>query len=52
MSGSKKQKKNSLKSQLEIYQGMRKDWGLVNPVSRIHADKRKKKPKYKNLEEE
>lgn len=41
----KKQKK--VKTYTEIFQATRKDWGCVNPVTRVIPDKRFKKPKYK-----
>ena len=41
----KKQKK--VKTYTEIFQTTRKDWGNVNPVTRVIPDKRFKKPKYK-----
>lgn len=31
---------------------LRNDWGQVKPYTRIHQDKRKKKPKHKKKEEE
>ena len=43
----KKQKK--VKTYVEIFQGERKSWGNVNPVTRVIPDKRFKKPKYKGL---
>ena len=44
----KKQKK--VKTYTEIFQTTRKDWGNVNPVTRVIPDKRFKKPKYKGKE--
>lgn len=44
----KKQKK--VKTYTEIFQSQRKDWGCVNPVTRVIPDKRFKKPKYKGRE--
>lgn len=40
-------KKNKVKTNLEIYQGMRRDWGSINPVTKVIPDKRNKRPKYK-----
>lgn len=40
-------KKNKVKSNLEIYQGMRRDWGSVNPVTKVIPDKRNKRPKHR-----
>jgi hypothetical protein len=39
--------KKKIKSNIEIYQGIRRDWGEVNPVTRIIPDKRRKPPKHK-----
>ena len=33
-----------------IYMRTRRDWGNVNPVTRVIPDKRFKKPKYKGRE--
>ena len=44
----KKQKK--VKTYVEIFQGQRKSWGNVNPVTKVIQDKRFKKPKHKNRE--
>lgn len=44
-----KNKKNSKpRTYVEIYQSVRKDWGNVNPVTRVIPDKRRKPPKHKN----
>lgn len=40
-------KKQKPRTNVEIYQSLRRDWGDVKPVTRIIPDKRKKKPKYK-----
>lgn len=32
----------------EVYRSVRKDWGVLNPVTKIIPDKRNKKPKHKN----
>lgn len=42
--------KKKVKTNYEIIKGMRKDWGAVNPVTKVIPDKRFKKPKYKNKE--
>lgn len=36
-----------VKTNYEIYKGIRKDWGSVNPVTKVIPDKRRKPPKYK-----
>lgn len=36
------------KTSVEIYQSFRRDWGAVNPVTKIIPDKRRRKPKHKN----
>lgn len=43
----KKQNKK-IKTNAEIFQGMRRNWGEINPVTKIIPDKRRKTPKYKN----
>lgn len=43
---SKKSKKTP-KTNLEIYQSMRRDWGSVNPVTKVIPDKRNKRPKHR-----
>ena len=40
-------KQKQVKSYVEIFQGQRKSWGSVNPVTKVIPDKRFKKPKYK-----
>lgn len=37
-----------VKTNIEIYQGIRRDWGNINPVTKVIPDKRRKPPKYKN----
>lgn len=39
--------KNKVKSNLEIYRGIRRDWGSISPVTKIIPDKRRKPPKHK-----
>ena len=38
------------KTNYEIYKSIRRDWGNVNPVTKVIQDKRFKKPKHKNRE--
>ena len=38
------------KTNYEIYKSIRRDWGSVNPVTKVIPDKRHKKPKHKNRE--
>lgn len=40
-------KKNKVKSNYEVYRSIRRDWGEVNPVTKVIPDKRNKKPKHK-----
>jgi hypothetical protein len=44
---SKKKSKVKSRSNYEIYQSIRKDWGALNPVTKVIPDKRNKKPKHK-----
>lgn len=44
---SKKKTKAKSRSNYEIYQSIRKDWGVINPVTKVIPDKRGKKPKHK-----
>ena len=44
---SKKKSKIEPRSNYEIYRSIRKDWGEINPVTKVIPDKRNKKPKYK-----
>ena len=46
MSKTKQNRKS--RTYVEIYQSVRKDWGTVNPVTRVIPDKRRKPPKHKN----
>jgi hypothetical protein len=43
-------KQKKVKTCVEIFQSQRKDWGNVNPVTRVIPDKRFKKPKCKGKE--
>ena len=49
---SKKKSKVKPRSNYEIYCTMRKDWGAINPVTKIIPDKRNKKPKHKERHDE
>jgi len=40
-------KQKKVKTCSEIFMRTRKDWGDINPVTRVIPDKRFKKPKYK-----
>jgi len=43
----KKKKTKPPRTFYEINRSIRKDWGVVNPVTKIIPDKRNKKPKHK-----
>lgn len=47
-----KKSRNKIKTNVEIIQGIRRDWGEVNPVTKIIPDKRRKPPKYKNYRDD
>lgn len=47
-----KKKPAKPRSNYEVYRSIRKDWGALNPVTKIFADKRNKKPKHKGREYE
>ena len=49
---SKKRRKSAVKSFKEIAQTQRRDWGEVKPYTRVHEDKRRKRPKYKERDDE
>ena len=49
---SKKKRKPAVKTFKEIAQTQRRDWGEVKPYTRIHEDKRHKRPKHKELDDE
>ena len=49
---SKKRRKPAVKSFKEIAQTQRRDWGEVKPYTRVHEDKRRKRPKYKERDDE
>ena len=44
---SKKKSKNQPRTNYEIYRSIRKDWGVINPMTKVIPDKRNKKPKHK-----
>lgn len=44
---SKKKFKTQPRSNYEVYHSIRKDWGVINPVTKVIPDKRDKKPKHK-----
>lgn len=45
---SKKNSKKQIKTNVEIYQTMRRDWNGLNPITKVIPDKRNRKPKHKN----
>lgn len=47
---SKKKSTNKPRSNYEVYRTIRKDWGVINPVTKVIPDKRNKKPKHKGRE--
>ena len=49
---SKKRRKPAVKTFKEIAQTQRGDWGNVKPYTRIHEDKRCKRPKHKKRDNE
>lgn len=49
---SKKKSNPKPRTQYEVYRSIRKDWGEINPVTKIIPDKRNKKPKHKKGWEE
>ena len=49
---SKKKRKPAVKTFKEIAQTQRRDWGEVKPYTRVHEDKRHKRPKYKERDDE
>ena len=46
----KKKGKKGPRTMVEVWQGMRRDWGAVNPVTKVIPDKRHKPPKHKGKE--
>ena len=49
---SKKKRKPAVKTFKEIVQTQRRDWGEVRPYTRVHEDKRRKRPKHKERGDE
>ena len=47
---SKKKSKTQPRTNYEVYRSIRKDWGVLNPVTKVIPDKRNKKPKHKGRE--
>lgn len=47
---SKKKSAMKPRSNYEVYRSIRKDWGVLNPVTKVIPDKRNKKPKHKGRE--
>lgn len=43
----KKKSKIQPRSNYEVYRSIRKDWDVINPVTKVIPDKRNKKPKHK-----
>lgn len=46
-----KQKPTKPRTNYEVYRSIRKDWGEINPVTRVIPDKRKKPPKHKGKQD-
>lgn len=42
-----KKKSQKPRTNYEVYRSIRKDWGVLNPVTKVIPDKRNKKPKHK-----
>ena len=49
---SKKKRKPAVKTFKEIAQTQWRDWGEIKPYTRVHEDKRRKRPKYKERDDE
>ena len=47
-----KKKDTKPRTNYEVYRSIRKDWGELNPATRVVPDKRNKKPKHKKGREE
>ena len=45
-----KKKHQKPRTNYEVYRSIRRDWGVLNPVTKIIPDKRNKKPKHKGKE--
>ena len=48
----KKKSKTQPRSNYEVYRSIRKDWGVINPITKVIPDKRNKKPKHKERYDE
>ena len=42
-----KKKKTTPRNSYEVNRAIRRDWGVINPVTKVIPDKRNKKPKHK-----
>ena len=42
-----KKKKTKVRDSYEVNRSIRRDWGVINPVTKVIPDKRDKKPKHK-----
>lgn len=42
-----KKKKTKVRDSYEVNRSIRRNWGVINPVTKVIPDKRDKKPKYK-----
>ena len=49
---SKKKTKTQPRTNYEVYRSIRKDWGVLNPVTKLIPAKRNKKPKHKERYDE
>lgn len=47
-----KKKKNQKREQWQVIASQRRDWGSINPVTKVIPDKRNKKPKHKKGRQE
>ena len=47
-----KKKVQKARTNYEVYRSIRKDWGVLNPVTKVIPDKRNKKPKHKERYDE
>lgn len=45
-----KKKTQKPRTNYEVYRSIRRDWGEVNPVTKVIPDKRRKAPKHKKKE--
>jgi len=42
-----KKKKTTPRNSYEVNRAIRRDWGVINPATKVIPDKRNKKPKHK-----